>query len=159
MEIQGYENYLIYEDGRVWSKTRKIFLKPAKARDYLKVALCKNGKYKQQTIHRLIAIHYIPNPNNYYSVDHIDRNKINNNINNLRWADRKTQQLNRNAYSNTGEKYICKYLNNWNNECYKIAKNNCFYTTISCSKYTLQDAINLRDSLLSMEDDIINHSI
>ncbi len=41
------------------------------------------------------AEHYIPNPNNYPTVDHSDRCRTNNNISNLRWADMKTQCNNR----------------------------------------------------------------
>jgi hypothetical protein len=37
-------------------------------------------------LHRLIATHYIPNPDNKPVIDHIDRNKTNNAIANLRWA-------------------------------------------------------------------------
>jgi len=65
MEINDYPNYLIYEDGRVWSKKRKIFMKTQNNNnDYIFVRLCKNNKGKNFYIHRLIAIHYIPNPNN-----------------------------------------------------------------------------------------------
>ena len=64
MEIQGYPNYLIYSDGRVFSKKRNIFKTacPGKSRgNYLQVCL-HNGKAKVMLIHRLVAIHYIPNP-------------------------------------------------------------------------------------------------
>ncbi len=92
MEIEGYENYLIYEDGKVFSKKRKIFLKSLDNGDgYLIVALCKDGKKKAFTIHRLIALHYIPNPHNYKCVDHKDRNRQNNSLDNLRWV---TNQMN-----------------------------------------------------------------
>ena len=92
MEIEGYENYLIYEDGKVFSKKRKIFLKSLDNGDgYLIVPLCKDGKKKAFTIHRLIALHYIPNPHNYKCVDHKDRNRQNNSLDNLRWV---TNQMN-----------------------------------------------------------------
>ena len=149
MEINDYPNYLIYEDGRVENKKTGRILKQYLNRDgYLQLRLCKKCKYKNFTIHRLIALHYIPNPNNYPTVDHINRITTDNRIENLRWATRQEQALNKNAYSNTSEKYICKYKNNWNIECYRIAKNNCFIKTLSCNKWSLQDAIKLRDELL-----------
>tara|TARA_R110000803_G_scaffold65170_1_gene126307 strand:+ start:161 stop:631 length:471 start_codon:yes stop_codon:yes gene_type:complete len=90
MEIQNYPNYLIYEDGRVWSKKRTKskggFLKQNNQGHYLIVSLCLNGKPKQHYIHRLVGIHYIPNPENKEYIDHIDGDKLNNNIDNLRWV-------------------------------------------------------------------------
>jgi hypothetical protein len=91
MEIQNYPNYLIYPDGRVWSKpryhTKGGFLKQQfDTHGYKHVGLYKNGKPKTLKVHRLVAIHYIPNPNDYIQVDHIDRDKSNNDISNLRWV-------------------------------------------------------------------------
>ena len=87
MEIQGYSNYLIYEDGKVYSKKRKIFLKqPDRGNGYLYCGLCKDGKHKPFLIHRLVALHYIPNPENKPFVDHINRNRQDNRIENLRWV-------------------------------------------------------------------------
>jgi hypothetical protein len=147
MEINGYPNYLIYEDSRVYSKRRKIFMKPYLInKGYKCIYLFNNSKRKQFLIHRLVALHYIPNPNNYETVDHIDRNPLNNNISNLRWATMSMQIDNRDVISNTGEKYIhkSKYL-------YEIVKNKCFRESLMCKKFTLDDAINLRDSLLSID--------
>ena len=87
MEIQGYPNYLIYPDGRVWSKKRKIFLKPGKqTKGYLHVNLSNHGKMKLHRIHRLVAVHYIPNPEGKPQVDHKNRNRTDNRVENLRWA-------------------------------------------------------------------------
>ena len=92
MEIEGYNNYLIYEDGRVFSKKSNKFRKAwSNWKGYYEVNLCKDGKRKFFKIHRLIALHYIPNPNNYECVDHKDRNRQNNSIDNLRWV---TNQMN-----------------------------------------------------------------
>ena len=87
MEIVDYPNYLIYEDGRVQNKKTKRYLKPRLQNyGYYRCSLCKNGKPKSFLIHRLVANHYIPNPDNKPQTDHIDGNKINNNIINLRWV-------------------------------------------------------------------------
>ena len=87
MEIVDYPNYLIYEDGRVYNQKFKRYVKPRNNKyGYYQCKLCKNGKPKSVMIHRLVAIHYIPNPDNKPCIDHIDGNKINNNINNLRWV-------------------------------------------------------------------------
>ncbi len=153
MEIEGYPNYLIYEDGRVYNNKFKRFLKCSNnGNNYIRVCLTKNKNRKHLYLHRLIAIHYIPNPENYEEVDHIDRNPLNNSISNLRWANRKIQLENQGCFSNTGEKYIHKTKGGY---CYEIAKTNCFRELLKCKDYTLEDAINLRDALLSIEDNIV----
>lgn len=89
MEIQDFPDYLIYEDGRVFSKMSRKYLKPQdNGNGYMFVGLSNQGKRKFMRIHRLVALHYIDNPHNYPEVDHIDRDKSNNDISNLRWADR-----------------------------------------------------------------------
>ena len=146
MEINDYPNYLIYEDGRVYSKKRKHFLKPKVRKDgYSQVILSKNNKVYCRTIHRLVALHYIPNTDNKPQVDHIDRNKQNNNISNLRWVTHQENQDNRDLISNTGEKHIS---HDKINNRYDIEKKNYFRKTLDCRTHTLQDAINLRDSIL-----------
>ena len=108
--IIGYENfYEIYEDGRVYSKYSNRFLKHNLNRNgYYRVDLCKNGKANHFLIHRLVAIHFIPNPYNKPEVDHIDRNRLNNFIKNLQWATHQENNCNRTVRSDkkNGAKYV-----------------------------------------------------
>ena len=89
-KIKGYENYLISNQGRVFNFKFKKFLKPTKDRGgYLLVNLWKNGIRKLYRIHRLVALAFIPNPENKETVNHIDGVKINNFAINLEWATNK----------------------------------------------------------------------
>lgn len=58
---------------------------------YLSVRLYYNGKkfHKDYKVHRLVAIYFIPNPNHYSMVNHIDGNKTNNCVSNLEWCSNK----------------------------------------------------------------------
>ena len=130
MDIIGFENYLIYSDGRVYSKINNIFIKQTiGTTGYYYVSLYKHDNWmkssKKYKVHRLIAIHYIPNPNNEPAVDHKDRNKLNNDISNLRWVTDKENMKNTGkpitntsghkniSYDNTHQKWLFrKRINN-----------------------------------------------
>jgi hypothetical protein len=110
-DINGYEGlYQISNLGRVksldkqkWNRftflnVDEFFLNNVKTKNgYLTTALSKEGKRKSFKIHRLLAEHFIPNPENKPTVDHIDRNKSNNSLDNLRWATYLEQVKNRNT--------------------------------------------------------------
>lgn len=89
VDIPNYEGlYLVSTDGQVKnSKGRKI--KPTKDKEgYLRITLTKNGKQKSYGAHRLVALAFLPNPENKLEVDHKDTNVCNNNVTNLQWVTR-----------------------------------------------------------------------
>jgi hypothetical protein len=87
MEIQDFNNYIIYEDGKVFSKKSNKFLKHLIDKyGYSYVRLYKDNKQNFTLVHRLVATHYIPNPNNLPEVDHINRDRSDNRVQNLRWS-------------------------------------------------------------------------
>jgi hypothetical protein len=109
MEVKGYPNYLIYPDGIVWSKKNKIFLKERIDKGYLRVVLCKDGIHKTHSIHRLVALHYIPNPDNKPEVDHWNGKRNDNRVENLRWATHSENNQNKGVRKDNklGIKNIC----------------------------------------------------
>lgn len=95
--IIGYENlYKINRQGEIWScSSRKVMKQQTNEDGYLFVDLKKEGTKHKGYIARLLALQYIPNPNNSPTVDHIDRNKTNNCLENLRWYTKKEQANNK----------------------------------------------------------------
>lgn len=96
--IPGYPGYYISNLGRVWRVTTRHYLQPSeKENGYYQVNMfAANGKRKKEYIHRLVALAFLPNPDGLPEVDHIDRDRSNNNLENLRWVSRSENQRNKN---------------------------------------------------------------
>ena len=58
-----------------------------KTKGYIYVSIIKNNKNYNLRVHKLVANAFIPNPNNYEQINHIDGNKTNNKVNNLEWCN------------------------------------------------------------------------
>jgi hypothetical protein len=85
--IEGFEDYLISNFGRVYSKKRNIILKSGlNNRCYYFVILCQLGKHYPKLIHRLVAQAFISNLLNKPQVNHKDGVTTNNNVDNLEWV-------------------------------------------------------------------------
>ena len=116
--IEGYENYTINESGVVINTNTAKEMIPSICNGYYIISLSKNCKRKYFKLHRLIALTFIPNTENKPFVDHINRNRKDNRIENLRWVSRRENNRNKTCYSNSGLQYIYK-LNNTTGEGYK----------------------------------------
>lgn len=93
-EIEGY-NYTVDEKGVVYRKYGSLRLPMTPVNNgigYLQVCLYSNGKGKRFYVHRLVAQAFIDNPEKYPEIDHIDSDKSNNKVENLRWVTRKMNQ-------------------------------------------------------------------
>jgi len=100
-DIKGYEGlYQISNLGRVKSLSRlvlcksrskrqtkeKILLMQISSQGYSYLTLCKNNKLKSMRIHRLVALHFIPNPKNKPCVNHKNNIGVDNKVKNLEWC-------------------------------------------------------------------------
>lgn len=95
-DVPGYNgDYKVSNFGRVksyknnkWGRTKHPFLMSQieDAHGYWTVSLCKDSKHKRKRVHRLVALAFIPNPENKPEVNHIDGNVKNASLDNLEWA-------------------------------------------------------------------------
>ncbi len=121
--MKGYEGlYRVSNWGRVWSCPREEtftynrtcgpvqitrvrkgkFMSPRKG-VYLMLNLCKDRVYKAFLLHRLVALHFVPNPDNKPEVNHIDEDKHNPRADNLEWMTSSENSLH-SCYKTTGSK-------------------------------------------------------
>lgn len=116
-DIKGYEGlYVVSNKGNVKSlgngqthRTEKLLRFSTSHKRYYIVTLTKNGICKSYTVHRLVALAFIPNQEGKEHIDHIDGNSFNNHSENLRWCTAKENNLNpitrtRKSISKTGNR-------------------------------------------------------
>lgn len=88
-QIEGYENYEVSNKRRVRNTGIGNILKGESHKGYVRVSLSNNGKRKRFKVHRLVALAFIPNPENKEQVNHINGVKDDNRVENLEWATAK----------------------------------------------------------------------
>lgn len=82
--IDGFPNYQVSNKGRVKNiKTGRVLKNVIDSHGYYVVNL---GKGNMRMVHRLIAQAFLPNPDNLPQINHIDENKLNNDVSNLEWV-------------------------------------------------------------------------
>lgn len=86
-----YPVYLISNYGNMKGRRGKKLLMRLDKKGYVRVTIGSDQKRTSVLVHRLVAIAFHPNPNNYPQVNHIDTNKQNNYFKNLEWC---TNQMN-----------------------------------------------------------------
>lgn len=87
-QIRGYPGYLIDNQGNVWSLKRHKFLRRniiCGCRPTVEL-FAPDGKSKRIQISRLVAEHFIPNPEGLPEVNHKDECPLNNTVQNLEWC-------------------------------------------------------------------------
>lgn len=143
--IQPWNDYIVFDSGKVWSRMRRIFLKPqprysighsrkqtSPRHNYLFVNL--HGRKFQ--LHRLLALLFIANPYDKPFVCHKDNNVLNNSISNLYWGTHEENEHDkiandtilhgsRNGFSKLTEKQVLEIRKDyipWENNCRMLAE-------------------------------------
>lgn len=93
-EVFNHPGYYINKTGSLYNSQSKRFISTAIKNGYMRY----NVDWKSRLVHEVLADQYIPNPNHYETIDHIDCNKLNNSIDNLEWVAREENK--RRVYEN-----------------------------------------------------------
>jgi len=88
--IANFERkYLIYPNGTIWNLAKEAWqAQTQNPNGYMKALLSLNGAREQLLVHRLVALHFLPNPYAHSQVNHINGNKQHNDVANLEWCNR-----------------------------------------------------------------------
>ena len=155
-DVVGYEGlYKINKNGEVLScklnRLMSAVLQGSRENNlYYRLGLTKDGKRKSYYIHQLLGKNFLENPNNYTQIDHIDGNKTNNALENLRWCSWELNQQNKPKMSKnkSGYKNISSTTNKVGNEYWNIKigyNKNRFHQLYNKQNYTLEQVIAIRD--------------
>lgn len=95
--IRSLDRVIKYSNGRKIF-TKGVIMKQATLKlGYLRVQLSKNNKISHASVHRIVAIAFIPNPNHYEQVNHLERDRTDNRVWKLEWCNSSMNQ--RHSYS------------------------------------------------------------
>ena len=93
--------YYVTDEGRLFNKiTNEEFIPVPNKNGYVYITI----QYKRVKLHRIIAEAFIPNPDNKPQIDHINRNKLDNSVENLRWVTAQENSNNRTTNLEYGQR-------------------------------------------------------
>ena len=111
--IKGFEDYLITENGEIYSIKEDFPRKISFSIDrygYYKCCLCNGGKHSFR-VHRLVASTFIPNPLNKPLVNHLNSNRLHNHVDNLEWATYQENNIHAVIYGNHNlNKHVVQFI-------------------------------------------------
>lgn len=142
--IKSLDRDILYSNGRVTHYQEKLLSTNKDSKGYLKVHLCdKDKNQKHLFVHRLVALTFIENPNNYPNIDHIDTNPLNNCVENLRWTTQYENMQNEltKLHLSKASKRIHEEKRSWNCKPIVQLKNGILINTYS----SIQEAAKINN--------------
>jgi hypothetical protein len=143
--IPKFDCYEINKLGEVRHKGSGDILTPLITDRYARVTLRSYGKSYQKYIHRLLGEMFIPNPDNKLIIDHINRNKLDNRMENLRWVTHSE-----NGHNVSLKKNNISFINKDYNGSYQFQKtvngvkhSKCFKSYEEAEEYRNQFILNM----------------
>ncbi len=157
--IDGYDNYEISSHGRVRNNKTSRIMSAKYDNGYASIGLCKNKKRKFFLIHRLVAFAFLEKNDEDIEVDHIDQNRSNNMVLNLRWTTKSINCRNQTTPKNntSGIKGVsyCKKNKRWIAIWYAEIKHNRSFSEKQYGDQAKQMAIDYRRKM-ALENDYLN---
>lgn len=153
-QIPGHITYGASPEGKIYCLRKEHEITPCvDSNGYKWVWLTDKNGTTHYLISRLVALTFIPNPDNKPEVDHIDRDRGNNNISNLRWADDNDQSINRIGWGKY-KRFI--YMENYGTYvCWSIQIRNHklkLKRRFDSRNYTLEQVVKIRNEILRNHD-------
>lgn len=118
--VQISKKYILREDGKLFNiKTGEEYVPSQNGHGYYRIY---TSKEKLELIHRLVAENFIPNPDNLPFVDHINRNTLDNRVENLRWVTARENSYNTKRNLEEGHRLIDIDYDTYNRERFKASR-------------------------------------
>jgi len=141
--IPGYPGYVVDKSGCIYGPQHKMLSHQISTDGYYMVGCYVNKVKKKVLVHRAVALAWIPNLKNLPTVDHTNRNRQDNRVENLRWASSRTQCLNKKHKEGVlNERWITKNGKGFQIQI-KINNKRIYGGTFS----TLPEAVEERDQI------------
>lgn len=134
--IVGFPKYQISNMGRIQGQKGLVNSYDKMNAKYKLVGLYdENLKSHKFSVHRLVAKHFLPNPNNLPEINHIDEDPSNNAVSNLEWCDR-------------------KYNAHYGTRCQRIKEESPLKKSVDLYKYDTDEFVGTYESITKVAEEI-----